>query len=62
MDLKRTIDGIQPAQLPAFFFGWPDVVCDEELRPFYERLGLKAGTGIMRRNYANQSGAAPSKG
>ena len=137
MELKRDIEGIEPAQLQGFFVGWPDapspetllrilqgsyrvtlamdgeravgfitavsdgvlsayipllevlpeyqgrgigrrlvedmleqldglymvdLVCDEELRPFYQRLGLKAGTGMMQRNYANQSGAAPSKG
>ena len=38
-----------------------DLVCDEKLRPFYERLGLKPAVGMLKRNYANQSGAAPDK-
>jgi ribosomal protein S18 acetylase RimI-like enzyme len=33
-----------------------DLICDENLRQFYERLGLKAGRGMMLRNYARQSG------
>lgn len=38
-----------------------DLVCDENLRPFYEGLGMTAAVGMMRRNYANQSGTAPDK-
>lgn len=33
-----------------------DAVCDEGLRPFYERLGFQALTGMAKRNYENQSG------
>lgn len=32
-----------------------DVMCDADVVPFYERLGLNAGAGAMRRNYAQQS-------
>ena len=34
-----------------------DLICDDKLKPFYERLGLQSGTGMLRRNYANQSGS-----
>lgn len=34
-----------------------DLICDENLRAFYERLGLKAGCGMMLRSYALQSGS-----
>ncbi|GGU23565.1 GNAT family N-acetyltransferase [Lentzea flava] len=27
-----------------------DLICDEELKPFYERLGMTAWTGMMLRN------------
>lgn len=33
-----------------------DLVCDPQLQPFYEKLGMQAGTGMMARNYAMQSG------
>lgn len=33
-----------------------DLLCDRELQPFYERLGMKAGHGMMVRNYERQSG------
>jgi len=33
-----------------------DRMCDEDVRPFYEKLGLTPSGGMMRRNYANQSG------
>jgi GNAT superfamily N-acetyltransferase len=29
-----------------------DVVCDDDLVPFYERLGFVRGVSMMRRNYA----------
>jgi GNAT superfamily N-acetyltransferase len=32
-----------------------DLVCDEELRPFYERLGFHPHSAMIRRNYARQS-------
>ena len=34
-----------------------DLMCDEALRPFYERLGMVRGTGMMIRNYARQAGS-----
>lgn len=39
-----------------------DLLCDEELQPFYERAGMRRATGMLLRNYQNQSGnsdAAP---
>ncbi|ULH15522.1 GNAT family N-acetyltransferase [Deinococcus sp. KNUC1210] len=33
-----------------------DVMCDEAVVPFYERLGLRRATGVIRRTYARQSG------
>ena len=37
-----------------------DVVCDDDVRPFYERMGLKAHTAMVKRNYDRQSGAVES--
>jgi ribosomal protein S18 acetylase RimI-like enzyme len=34
-----------------------DVLCDEDVQPFYERLGMRRATGMFARNYAAQSGA-----
>lgn len=33
-----------------------DLMCDADLQPFYERIGLRRSTGMVRRNYARQSG------
>ncbi|AZI43573.1 GNAT family N-acetyltransferase [Deinococcus psychrotolerans] len=33
-----------------------DVMCDDEVAPFYERLGLRRAGGLIQRNYARQSG------
>ena len=33
-----------------------DVLCDEDVQPFYERLGMRRATGMLWRNYARQSG------
>ncbi len=33
-----------------------DIVCDEELVPFYEKMGLKRHTAMIRRNFEHQSG------
>ena len=33
-----------------------DVVCDDDVVPFYERHGLQRGTAMLRRNYEQQSG------
>jgi predicted N-acetyltransferase YhbS len=35
-----------------------DVICDEDVQPFYERLGMRRATGMLLRNYAEQAGAA----
>ena len=34
-----------------------DVVCDEAVRPFYERMGFTPRTGMVIRNRQRQSGA-----
>ena len=34
-----------------------DLLCDEELIPYYEKQGMLKATGAVIRNYANQSGA-----
>lgn len=31
-----------------------DIVCDESVAPFYDRLGLSRCVGMVRRNYENQ--------
>jgi ribosomal protein S18 acetylase RimI-like enzyme len=33
-----------------------DLLCDESLQSYYERLGMERATGMMIRNYARQSG------
>lgn len=35
-----------------------DLLCDENLQPYYERLGMRRATGMLVRNYGRQSGAA----
>jgi ribosomal protein S18 acetylase RimI-like enzyme len=35
-----------------------DLVCDDDVKPFYEKLDFRAGTAMMSRNFDNQSGAA----
>ncbi|MGI8688442.1 MAG: GNAT family N-acetyltransferase [Thermomicrobiales bacterium] len=34
-----------------------DLLCDEEVQPFYARLGMRPTTGMMVRNYDRQSGS-----
>jgi GNAT superfamily N-acetyltransferase len=34
-----------------------DLICDEELQPFYERFGMEVYTGMIYRNFDRQSGA-----
>jgi ribosomal protein S18 acetylase RimI-like enzyme len=36
-----------------------DLMADEDVQAFYERLGMRKSTGMLIRNYENQSGAAP---
>lgn len=33
-----------------------DLFCDIELQPFYEKFGMRSGSGMMLRNYQNQAG------
>lgn len=33
-----------------------DLLCDEELIPYYEKLGMSKANGALIRNYENQSG------
>lgn len=34
-----------------------DLICDANIQPFYERLGMQRYTGMIYRNYDRQSGA-----
>lgn len=34
-----------------------DLLCDADLKPFYERVGMRSASGMMIRNYARQSGS-----
>jgi ribosomal protein S18 acetylase RimI-like enzyme len=42
------------AQLEGFYA--VDAMCDPELQPFYEHVGLQASTGVSLRDYERQSG------
>jgi ribosomal protein S18 acetylase RimI-like enzyme len=33
-----------------------DLLCDPDVQPFYERLGMQRATGMLLRNYTRQSG------
>lgn len=33
-----------------------DLICDVDVQPFYERLGMMRYTGMIKRNYDRQSG------
>lgn len=33
-----------------------DLLCDEDLQPYYERFGMQPATGMLMRNYDRQSG------
>ena len=33
-----------------------DLLCDSDLQPFYEKVGMRRSPGMMVRNYARQSG------
>ena len=35
-----------------------DLICDEDVQPFYERLGMRRYTGMLVRNYDRQSSEA----
>ena len=34
-----------------------DLLCDEDVQPFYEQLGMHRATGMMIRNYHQQAGS-----
>jgi ribosomal protein S18 acetylase RimI-like enzyme len=34
-----------------------DLLCDPDMQPFYERLGMRSATGMLRRSYDRQAGA-----
>ena len=34
-----------------------DLICDPDVQPFYDRLGMMRYTGMIERNYDRQSGA-----
>ena len=36
-----------------------DLTCDPDLAPFYERLGFRTSTAMMKRDYHAQSGRLP---
>jgi ribosomal protein S18 acetylase RimI-like enzyme len=38
-----------------------DLMCDAELQPFYARFGMRPYTGMILRNYENQSGTHPGE-
>ncbi len=33
-----------------------DLLCDENLQPYYEQMGMRRATGMLLRNYDRQSG------
>lgn len=36
-----------------------DLICDEDVQPFYEKMGMRPYTGMIYRYYENQAGASP---
>lgn len=38
-----------------------DLLCDLDVQPFYARLGMIPATGMLTRNYTNQSGSAETR-
>jgi ribosomal protein S18 acetylase RimI-like enzyme len=42
------------ARLERFYM--VDLLCDPDVQPFYERVGLRRATGMHRRNYHRQAG------
>jgi len=39
-----------------------DLVCEPDLQPFYERLGMRPAFGMITRNYGAQGGREPEVG
>lgn len=38
-----------------------DLICDEDVQPFYEKLDMRRYTGMIYRNYENQAGQESPK-
>ena len=36
-----------------------DLICDADVQPFYQALGLQPSSGMIRRNYGAQGGLPP---
>jgi ribosomal protein S18 acetylase RimI-like enzyme len=36
-----------------------DLMCDEDVQPFYEKLGMRRYSGMIYRYYENQAGESP---
>jgi ribosomal protein S18 acetylase RimI-like enzyme len=36
-----------------------DLMCDEDVQPFYEKLGMRPYSGMIYRYYENQAGTSP---
>jgi ribosomal protein S18 acetylase RimI-like enzyme len=36
-----------------------DLMCDEDVQPFYEKLGMRRYSGMIYRYYENQAGQSP---
>lgn len=47
--VRRMLDGLKD-------FYMVDLICDQELQPFYERFGMITRTGMAWRNFDRQSG------
>jgi ribosomal protein S18 acetylase RimI-like enzyme len=47
--VKRMIDNLKEYYII-------DLICDEALIPYYQKLGMKKSTGMIIRNYVRQSG------
>ncbi|MCW2959817.1 MAG: acetyltransferase [Thermoleophilia bacterium] len=50
--IERLIEELSPCYMI-------DVACDDDVVPFYDRLGFTRGNAMVRRDYAAQSGMPP---
>jgi len=50
----RLVERLIEALAPCYMI---DVACDEDVAPFYDRLGFQRGVAMVRRDYAVQSGS-----
>lgn len=48
--VRRLLDGLKDLYMV-------DLLCDSDLQPYYERLGMTGGAGMMIRHYDRQAGA-----